>query len=1006
MSAADNGASGFDHPVRAARPFHLASAEAAALAAELARRLAGEVRFDAGSRALYATDGSNYRQVPIGVVVPRDAEDVVEALAVCRRFGAPFLSRGGGTSLAGQCCNVAVVCDFSKYLHRIVEIDPQGRRARVQPGTVLDDLRDAAERHHLTFAPDPATHNRCTLGGMIGNNSCGVHSVMAGKTEENVEALEVLTYDGLRMRVGRTSEEELAHIIQGGGRRGEIYARLRALRDRYADLIRKRYPPIPRRVSGYNLPQLLPENGFDLAKALVGSEGTCVTVLEATVRLVPSPPARTLLVLGYPDVYSAGDHVMEVLAAGPIGLEGLDDRLVEAMRKRGLHPRTLDLLPAGRGWLLVELGGDTRAESDAKANALMERLRRQADAPTMKRFDDRREEQLVWKVRESGLAATARVPGERDSWEGWEDSAVPPEKVGAYLRALRGLYEKFGYRGALYGHFGQGCIHTRIDFDLETAPGIERFRAFVHAAADLVLSFGGSLSGEHGDGQARAELLPRMFGPELVEAFREFKSIWDPAGRMNPGKVVDPYRMDENLRLGAGYRPPRLATHFRFPGDDQGSFARATLRCVGVGECRKEHHGTMCPSYMVTREEKHSTRGRARMLFEMLAGDPLAGSWRDEHVKEALDLCLACKACKSECPTGVDMATYKAELLSHYYAGRLRPRAAYAFGLVHWWSRMASRAPRLANLATQTPGLARLAKALAGMAPERRIPPFAARPFTSWFARRPPPPPRSGERTRVLLWPDTFTNYFEPAVAQAAVEVLEAAGFEVALPPRPLCCGRPLYDHGMLGLAGRQLRQIVDVLRPEIAAGTPVVGLEPSCVAVFRDELIELFPDDEEARRLSRQMVLLSELLAASGWEAPRLSGKALVQAHCHHRSVLKMDAEEAVLRGLGLDWELLDAGCCGMAGSFGFAAGERYEVSIACGERVLLPAVRRAPREALVVADGFSCRLQIAHGTGRRALHLAQVIRMALRKGEGGAGAPADELSRRGGNSAGTASP
>ncbi len=720
-----------------ARHWREIEVDALSLAADLRRRIHGEVRFDDGSRALYSTDASNYRQVPIGVVVPTSVEDVIETVATCRQHGAPFLSRGGGTSLAGQCTNVAVVTDFSKYMHHVLEIDPVRRLARVQPGTVLDDLREQAERHGLTFGPDPATHNRCTLGGMIGNNSCGVHSVMAGKTVDNVVELDVLTYDGLRLRVGRTSEEELARFIHGGGRRGEIYARLKALRDRYADRIRERFPQIPRRVSGYNLDQLLPENGFDVARALVGSEGTCVTVLDAVVRLVPSPPARTLLVLGYPDAFAAADHVMDVLAHGPIGLEGIDDRLVEAIKTKGLVPKGVELLPAGRGWLLVELGGATRAESDAKARDLMVALRQQSGAPTMKLFD-RREEKLIWKVRESGLGATARVPGQKDSWEGWEDSAVAPEKLGTYLRALRRLYDKYGYRGALYGHFGQGCVHTRIDFDLTSEAGIAKVRAFVHEAAALVVSLGGSLSGEHGDGQARGELLPMMFGEELVAAFREFKSIWDPEWKMNPGKVVDPYRMDENLRLGPGYRPPRQDTHFKFPGDDHGSFARATLRCVGVGDCRKEHTGTMCPSYRVTRDEKDSTRGRARLLFEMLQGDPVRGGWRDPQVQESLDLCLSCKACKGECPVQVDMATYKAEFLSHYYTRRLRPRSAYAFGLAHRWVRLAGRVPALANLLTRTPGLAGLAKRAAGMARQRRIPGLAPRTFKAWFAAREP----------------------------------------------------------------------------------------------------------------------------------------------------------------------------------------------------------------------------------------------------------------------------
>jgi len=664
-----------------------------ALAAELARQLDGEVRFDAGSRALYATDGSNYRQVPIGVVVPRHKVDVLATIDVCRQFGAPLLSRGGGTSLAGQCCNVAVVMDLSKYFHGILELDPEARRARVLPGTVLDHLRAAANKHDLTFGPDPSTHNHCTLGGMIGNNSCGTHSVMAGRTSENVEELEIATYDGRVFRVGATPPEELEAIIRSDGRRGHIYGRLKALIDRYAPLVRARYPKIPRRVSGFALDQLLPENGFNVARALVGSEGTCVTVLEATLRLVPWPRARTLLVLGYPDVYAAADHVPAVMAQGPIACEGLDQRLIDDIHKKGLHERYLRYLPAGSGFLLVEFGGDTKEESDARAAAALAELQASAPRPNGKIYDDLDQEEKLWKVRESGLGATARIPGSPDTWEGREDSAVPPERLGDYLRQLRPIYDAHGYDGAFYGHFGQGCLHTRINFDLKTAAGITNYRRFVEEAAALVVRMGGSFSGEHGDGQSRAELLPRMFGPELVQAFREFKAIWDPEGRMNPGKVVDAYRLDDNLRLGTEFRPPLVPTHFQYP-DDDGDFTRATLRCVGIGECRRDEGGTMCPSYRATREEMHSTRGRAHLLFEMMRGNELDG-WSDQHVRESLDLCLACKGCKGDCPVNVDVATYKAEFLAHHYQGRLRPVAAYSMGLIHAWARLAALAPGL-----------------------------------------------------------------------------------------------------------------------------------------------------------------------------------------------------------------------------------------------------------------------------------------------------------------------
>ncbi len=972
------------HPPYRARA---AAVDADALAADLRRTLAGEVRFDRGSRALYATDGSNYRQPPIGVIVPRDADDVARALAVCRAHGAPVFGRGGGTSLAGQCCNVAVCFDFSKYMNRVVEIDPERRLARVQPGAILDDLRRAAETHGLTFGPDPATHTHCTLGGMIGNNSCGVHSVMAQfrgpgpRTSDNVEWLDVLTYDGARLRVGATGQAERAAFEAEPGRRGDVFRKLRALAERYDRDIRTGIPDIPRRVSGYNLTALLPEHDFNIAQALVGSESTCVLVLEAMVRLVPNPEARSLVVLGYPSVYEAADHVVEVMAHRPIGCEGMDDRLVKDIASIGYETGTLQLLPKGGGWLLVEFGGDSKADADAQAEALISALGGARDAPSMKRFDDESEAKRVWKVREAGLGATAHVDRLRPTWEGWEDSAVPPNRLGEYLRAFRRLLDAHHLEGDLYGHFGQGCVHTRINFDLQSAGGIRTYRAFVEQAADLVVSLGGSLSGEHGDGQSRGELLPRMFSPALMTAFHEFKAIWDPDCRMNPGKILDPYRLDENLRLGAGYNPPHVSTHFHFP-NEEGGFAKATLRCVGVGECRRLDGGTMCPSFMVTREEMHSTRGRARLLFEMLEGDPLDGGWQDEHVKEALDLCLACKGCKSDCPVGVDMATYKSEFLSHYYERRRRPVSAYAFGLIHYWARLGSLAPALVNAVTHAPGLAFAAKAAIGMPAARRIPSFAPYTFKEWFTRH--RPTAASDRPTVILWPDTFNNHFHPQTAIAAVDVLERAGFRVEVPRAPLCCGRPLFDYGMLDTAKQWLGGVLDALGPAIDDGVPVVGLEPSCAAVFRDELRQLFPDRERARRLAAQTFLLSEFLNNAGFAYPALHRRALVHGHCHHKAVMKFDAEQKALAAMQVDARVLESGCCGMAGSFGFER-DHYDVSMRVGERVLLPEVRQAAPDTLIVADGFSCRTQIAEGTTRQALHLADLIAMAYRDGSRG---------------------
>jgi len=962
--------------------------DAKRLAAALEKAVAGEVRFDAGAKALYSTDASNYRQIPIGVVVPKSADDIVRTVALCREFGAPVLSRGGGTSLAGQCCNVAVVIDYSKYLHHILELEPQVKFARIEPGIVLDDLRAAAEKHHLTFGPDPSTHAYCTLGGMIGNNSCGVHSVMAGKTVDNVEEMEVLTYDGLRLHVGRTSDEELAQIIAAGGRRGEIYQALKQLRDRYAALIRKKYPNIPRRVSGYNLDQLLPENGFNVARALVGSEGTCVSVLEAKVRLVHSPPFRVVLALGYPDVYEAGDHVPEVLEYGPLGLEGIDDVLPRNMRKLHMHPQDLKLLPEGNGWLIAEFGGDSRAEAEEKARGVMRRLKKfWRRGPSMKLYTDPYEEEKIWEIRESGLGATARVPGEPVTWEGWEDSAVPPHQVGIYLRALRKLFNKFGYACSLYGHFGDGCIHTRIDFGLKDKSGIEKYQRFVREAAAIVTSFGGSISGEHGDGQSKADLLPIMFGPELVGAFREFKQIWDPSNKMNPGKVVDAYHNDENLRLGTNYNPWQPQTKF-FYAEDQGNFSESMLRCVGVGKCRHGESGTMCPSYMVTREEKHTTRGRARLLFEMLQGEVIRDGWRSKEVREGLDLCLSCKGCQSDCPMHVDMATYKAEFLSHYYEGRLRPRTAYAMGLIRWWAKAAAKMPRFVNFLANAPVTGAALKWIAGISQKRRLPQFAKQTFREWWTERTTPKRLAGtlvppeKATPVILWVDTFNNHFHPEILQAAVEVLETTGHRVILPEEKLCCGRPLYDYGMLDLAKKLLGDILVSMRQYIRSEIPIIGLEPSCVAVFRDELKRLYPFDEDARRLCQNVMTFSEFFVKrSQYDFPKLMEKAVVHGHCHQKAVMKLDAEAELYQRIGLEFEMLDTGCCGMAGSFGFEA-DHYEVSVKCGERMLLPMVRDLKGRRLIIADGFSCREQIEQLDGHRALHTVEVVLRALRQG------------------------
>ncbi|WP_049572631.1 FAD-binding and (Fe-S)-binding domain-containing protein [Nonomuraea sp. SBT364] len=950
---------------------------------DLRERVDGEVRFDPGSRGAYSTDASNYRQVPLGVVVPRTVEAAEEAVAVCRGHRAPITSRGGGTSLAGQTCNTAVIIDWSKYCHRLVSVDERAGTCVVEPGIVLDELNRKLAPSGLMFGPRPSTHAQCTLGGMIGNNSCGSTAQAYGKTADNVSRLEILTYDGTRMWVGATGDDEYERIVAAGGRRAEIYRGLRELAGRYAAEIRRRYPDIPRRVSGYNLDDLLPGGPFDLARALVGSEGTLVTVLRAELRLVPVPGAETLLVLGYHDIAAAADAVPRITGHRPLQLEGLDDKLIDYERRRHLNPDALGRLPEGAGWLMVSFAGDTRDEADQRARAVIEELRGGEHEPSVAFFPGEETERELWELRESSLGATARVPGMRETWPGWEDAAVPPERLGAYLRDARRLYDEFGYGDtSLYGHFGQGCVHCRIPFDLVTADGVRTFHTFLRRAAELVTSYGGSLSGEHGDGQARAELLPIMYGPAIVEAFGEVKALFDPGDRMNPGKVVHPRGATEDLRLGPGWDPGTPATGFGYP-DDDGSFQRAVMRCVGVGKCRSHTGGVMCPSYRATGEEEHSTRGRARLLFEMLDGhadSPVGDGWRSTAVRDALDLCLACKGCKHDCPMSVDMATYKAEFLARHYAHRLRPAAHYSMGWLPLWARLAAFAPGAVNALTHAPGLAALVKRLGGLEPARQVPSFARRRFSDSFRRRPVRPGRLG---KVLLWPDTFTDNLAPHIAVAAVRVLEAAGYQVVVPPRTLCCGLTWISTGQLDIARRVLNRTLRTLGPLLRTGVPIVGLEPSCTAALRDDAPALLAQNRQAGRLAEQTVTLAELLTRTdGWRPPPVGGAAVAQPHCHQHAVLGYDADRRLLAEAGVEVDVV-GGCCGLAGDFGFSAGH-LDVSMACAEHELLPAVRAAGPEALILADGFSCRTQIEHaGSGRRAVHLAEVLAAATRSAE-----------------------
>ncbi|MFH7599342.1 FAD-linked oxidase C-terminal domain-containing protein [Streptomyces racemochromogenes] len=964
-----------------------APVDRAGLERALRAEVDGEVRFDAGSRGAYSTDASNYRQVPLGVVVPRSVEAGARAVAVCARFCAPVLSRGGGTSLGGQCTNAAVVVDWTKYCNRLVSVDPEARSCVVEPGIALDELNRQLEPYGLEFGPKPATHSHCTLGGMIGNNSCGASAQAYGKTVDNIRRLEVLTYAGDRFWAGPTDGEEYERIVAAGGGRARLHRGLKDIAARHLAEIRRGYPRIPRRVSGYNLDSLLPENGFDVARALVGSEGTLVTVLRAELALVEVPAAEALLVLGYEDVYAAADAVPALLEhSRPAQLEAVDGRMAQLMREEGVHLHSLDLLPEGGAWLLVQFTAASKEEADRQAYGLLRALGRAEDDASVAFSDDPPREQEFLKAREAGLGVTARPPDGSETWEGWEDSAVAPERLGGYLRDLERLYERYGYQQAsLYGHFGQGCVHTRIPFGLRDAEGVRAFRSFLEDAADLVSSYGGSLSGEHGDGQARGELLPRMFGQELVAAMGEVKALFDPGNRMNPGKVVDPRPVDSDLRLGPGWRPRSQHGTFFAYSEDGHDFTRAVQRCVGVGNCRTHEGGVMCPSYRATLEEEHSTRGRARLLFEMLDGhgdSPVADGWRSAEVRDALDLCLSCKGCKSDCPVGVDMATYKAEFLAQHYRWRPRPPAHYSLGWLPLWARLARTSPGLANAALRAPVLGRLGKLAAGVDPRRAAPPFAAVSFQEAWRRSRRPAPRPDDPRTVLLWPDTFTNHFHPHIAGAAVRVLEDAGFRVAVPAAPVCCGLTWISTGQLGTARRVLERTTRRLRPWLEAGTPVVALEPSCAAALRSDAPELLAGDEEVRRLAARTRTFAEQLvhhAPGAWRAPPAARAATVQTHCHQYAELGTGPDRELMRRAGLDADVLDAGCCGLAGNFGFERGH-YDVSMAIAEQGVLPAVRAAAPDAFVLADGFSCRTQIEQaGTGRRALHLAEALALAL---------------------------
>lgn len=923
------------------------------------------------ARSLYSSDASLYRVPPRVVVTPREADELPAVLAVCRDAGVPLTMRGAGTSIAGNAVGPGVVADVSRHLNRVLEIDPEAGTALVEPGIVQERLHQRAAGHGLRFGPDPSTRTRATLGGMIGNNACGSRALGYGRTSDNVLGLDVVTGSGERLRVGD---------VPGAQTGGVLLERLRGLVGENLALVRTEFGRFGRQVSGYSLEHLLPEKGFDVARALVGSEGTLALTLAARVRMVREPAHRALVVLGYGSMAEAADAVPAILPHGPVACEGLDSRIVNVVRERrgaGAVPP----LPSGSGWLLVELAGSEPGALRSAARGVVA-ASGCADSALV---EDMALADALWRIREDGSGLVARTPAGEQAHAGWEDAAVPPERLGAYLREFEALLAGYDLFGVPYGHFGDGCIHVRIDFPFGRTGGTRVFRDFLNDAAALAARHGGTMSGEHGDGRARSELLPHMYSAEALALCSAVKDVFDPDDVLNPGIVVRPAAVDADLRavqtvplnrgLGLAYR------------DDRGDLSRAVHRCTGVGKCRADNTGAggvMCPSYLATREEKDSTRGRARVLQEVVSGRLGPDGWKSEALHDVLDLCLACKGCASDCPTGVDMASYKAEALHQRYRGRIRPRSHYALGRLPRWTRLAARAPaaiRAVNAAMRSRALKPLLAWGAGIDRRRTLPALAPETFRRWFASHRSPEGRNGD---VVLFVDSFTDAFSPEVGRATVRVLEHAGYRVTVTERPVCCGITWISTGQLDGARAQARRAVRALLPHVRRGARVVGMEPSCTGVLRSDAEELLRgvDAAAAREVAAATRTLAELLAETpDWTPPDLSGvTGVAQPHCHHHAVMGWAKDADLLREAGADVERL-GDCCGLAGNFGVEKGH-HEVSVAVAEQRLLPAVRAAGEDAVVLADGFSCRTQLRELARRDGEHLAQLLARRLPEG------------------------
>ncbi|MQA92340.1 MAG: FAD-binding protein [Gemmatimonas sp.] len=965
----------------------------AELEAELARSFSGELRFDRYTRHLFATDASMYAIEPLGVAFPLDADDVVAAVETATRFGIPVLPRGAGTSLCGQTVGEALVLDFSRHMHSILEIDPDARLARVQPGVVQDDLNRAAAAHHLLFAPDTSTSNRATIGGMIGNNSCGSRSARFGMTIDHVESVDVVLSDASRARLRARSSDEVAALRKLSSLEGRLYREVPRLIESKAEAIRRDVPPHWRRSGGYRLERMLPEAGpFSLANLVVGSEGTLAVTVEAEVRLVPAPGAVAALVGHFESVTGAIDASAAAMECGATAVELIDRMIVDLARGSPIHRHLAEQLQGDPGAILwVEFYGATPGEAAAGMETLHDRWARDGSAYATIAAPTAGQQKGFRELRKAGqglLVSAGR--GRERSLAFVEDTAVPPERLAEYVARFARLLEENDLRAGFYGHASAGCLHIRPFIDL-TRPGeIEKMRRVAEAVCVMVREYGGMNSSEHGDGIARAEFNRQIFGDEVYDAMREVKGIFDPSNRLNPGKVVDSPRMTDHLREPSLPKAPPLETYFEFDFED--GMRGAANRCMRIGACRKSAGagGTMCPSYMATREEEHSTRGRANALVHALSSPDPAAALSDSRLHEILDLCLECKACKTECPMSIDLAAMKSEALSKYFERHGTPLRAKVFGHVRILNRLGSALAPFSNLGANAPFARRALERWVGIDRRRPLPRFRRRTLSAWYDRR----SRSGRSqgrgpgTRGILafLADSFTTYTEPEIGIAAIELLEAAGWEVRLVSN-VCCGRSLISKGLLAEARQRHAKLIETLLPFARQNIPIVGCEPSCISTLGDELPALAGRSSESLEISRQARLADELVAeaiADGSlsidpDSEVADRQILFHGHCHQKAARATAASVKLLQSIpGATVDVLDAGCCGMAGSFGFEA-EHYELSMRIGGMRLFPAVRSSQADALIAATGVSCRQQIAHGTGRTARHPLHLLRSAV---------------------------